>query len=156
MSLDATVREANLRDSVKKYFVDNLYTTEGVQVTFDRGLSTPKVQGTEVDRWVAISFGEMEIGTLSSVLITIFCCTKMDSEGFKLAQLRDKVVGYLVSDTATDGHAKISLYRSHASEAWVKVGGMVICLESESPTMEAEDNTKIKAITITLRWGAKV
>jgi hypothetical protein len=156
MSLDATAREANLRDSVKKFFVDNLVTAEGVQVTFDRGLSTPKVQGSEVDRWVAIKIGEITLETLSSAIVTIFCCTKMDSEGFKLAQLRDKVVGYLLNDSFPDGSGRITLYRSHASDAWVNVGGIVICLESESPTMEAEDNSKIKAITITLKWSAKV
>jgi hypothetical protein len=156
MSLDPTVREANLRDSVKKYFVDNLLTTENVQVMFDRGLSTPKVQGTDVDRWVAITFGTIEIGTLSSAILTIFCCSKMDSEGFKLAQLRDKVMGYLVDGTKSDGLARITLYRSHPTDAWVNIGGIIIIVESESPNMEADDGSKIKAITVTLRWGSKI
>jgi len=156
MSLDATAREANLRDSIKRYFVDNLVTAEGVQVSFDRGLSTPKVQGTDVDRWVAISLGTIEMGTMSSAIVTIYCCSKMDSEGFKLAQLRDKVMGYLVDPNATDGYARITLYRSHPTEAWTNIGGMVVIIETESPVMEAEDNSKIKAITITLRWSSKI
>src|SRR5512135_655045 len=102
MTLDATMREANLRDSVKKYFVDNLVTGEGVQITFDRGLSSPVVQGTEVDRWISFNFGEMLPDQLYSQSITIFCCTKKDAEGFKLAQLRDKLMDYLIDTNMPD------------------------------------------------------
>jgi hypothetical protein len=155
MSLDGTIREANIRDSVKKYFVDNLYTVEGIQISFDRGLSTPKVQGIEVDKWYAITFGSIEIGTLASCMITLFCCTKQDAEGFKLAQLRDKALNYLIDNDATDGRKRITLYRSHPTEAWVNIGGMVVDVDSESPSMEADDGSKLKTISINLRWAAR-
>lgn len=155
MTLDATMREANLRDSVKKYFVDNLVTGQGVQITFDRGLSSPVVQGTEVDRWISFNFGEMYPDQLYSQAMTIFCCTKKDAEGFKLAQLRDKLMDYLFDTTMPDGNARIIFYRSSASEAWTVIGGIVILLDLESAQMLAEDGTKFKAIDIRLKWGAK-
>ncbi len=154
-SLDGTAREANVRDSVKKYFVDNLVSKEGIQLTFDKGLTTPKVQGYEIDKWVAIMFGELSLDTLSSATITIFCCSKSDAEGFKLAQLRDKVMGYLIDTTKTDTTARIILYRSHPTETWISIGTMLVQIESESPSMEANDGTKFKTISIRLRWGAK-
>jgi hypothetical protein len=156
MAIDATARESNLKDSVKKYFVDNIERAEGIPVTFDKSLSTPKIQGTEVEKWVSIIFGEIDLDSISSFSVTLFCCTKKDSEGFKLAQVRDRVMGYLLDSTQTDGMARIPLYRSSATEAWALIGGMVIQLDGpESAVMEADDDSKIKTITIQIRWGTQ-
>ena len=103
MGLDPTAREANVRDSLKKFFVDSFYTTEGLQLTFDKWLSTPKVQGADVDRWISVLFGSMDLGTLSSIDVDIFSCTNMDADGFNLGQLRDKIVNYLIDINMTDG-----------------------------------------------------
>jgi hypothetical protein len=156
MALDSTAREANLKDSVKKYFVDSIFKIEGIQVSFDRTLTAPKVQGTEVDRWVAIIFGQVILDTLSGFSLTIFCCTKKDAEGYKLSQLRDKVIGYLIDTAQTDCMARIPLYRSSASETWELLGAMAAQIDSESQEMEAGDGTKFKTISVRLRWGAKV
>ncbi len=153
--LDSTARESNFRDSIKKYFVDNLYKTEGIELLFDRVLSTPKVQGIEVNRWVAIMSGDLDLGVMGSATLEIFCCTKKDSEGFRLAQLRDKVMGYLIDTTQTDGFARIILYRSSATEAWTDIGTMLVQVDSESRQMEAEDGTKFKTISVRLRWATK-
>lgn len=154
MALDPTAREANVKDSVKKYFVDNINKIEGLELTFDRTLSTPKIQGTEVEKWVTVMFGPFELGTLSSLMLTIFCCTRKDAEGFKIAQVRDRVMGYLVDTTQTDGKARIPLYRSSASEAWQLLGSMVVQIDgAESRIMDADDDTKIKTIPIILKWG---
>lgn len=153
--LDGTVRESNVRDSIKKFFYDNLTSTEGIAVSFDRTLSTPKIQGVEVDKWYTIMPGEIRLGTLSEMDVNVFCCTKKDPEGFRLAQLRDKVMGYLIDTTMTDGMKRITLYRSSATEAWTSLGKMCVQIEAESDQLEAEDKTKFKVITIMLRWGAK-
>lgn len=153
--LDSTARESNFRDSIKKYFVDNLYRTEGVELLFDRVLSTPKVQGNEVDKWFAIMFGELDLGVMSTGTLEIFCCTKKDGEGFKLAQLRDKVMKYLIDTDQTDGMARITLYKSSATEAWTNIGTMLVQVDSESRQMEAEDGTKFKSIAVRLRWATK-
>ena len=154
MALDATAREANIRDSLKKYFVDNLYTIEGYPVTFDKSLTTPKVQGVEVDKWISIIFGDMMLETLSSFNIEIFCCTKKDSEGFKLAQLRDKVMGYLIDTSQTDCWARIPFYRSSATEVWTLIGALIPQVESEDSYPDAGDGTKVKSISVRLRWAS--
>ena len=157
MSLDATARLANVKDSLKKFFVDNLHTTEGLYLTFDKGLSTPNIQGTAINQWVSINFGTIDMGTLSSMLLNIYCCTRQDSEGFRLAQLRDKVMGYLSDTTQTDGMKRIPLYRSRASGAWTQIGGGFVVQDViESGQIDAPDETKYRILTPQLRWAAKI
>ena len=157
MTLDNTAKEANVRDSIKRYFVENLYKTESVQLTFDKYLSTPNVQGHAVDKWVSINFGEMALSSLSAHVLEIYCCTRKDGEGFKLAQLRDKVYKYLTDSTKTDGTARIPFYRSRATGAWTLLStGMIIQNIMESRQFEAEDGTKFKILTVTIRFSSKV
>lgn len=156
MALDPTAREANVRDSVKKYFVDSLHPQ--YYLMFDKGMRTPNVQGTpsEVDRWVSINFGMMDRGDLSEHYLTIYCCTRKDNEGFKLAQLCDTVLGILSDDTATHGMRKIDLYRSYQDQAWSLIGGILVQEVLESQQFVADDETKYKTLTARLRWSAKI
>jgi hypothetical protein len=158
MSLDPTAREANIRDSVKKYFVENLSRTEGLPLTFDRSLATPVIQGDaeSVDKWVSVNFGYLDADAFASMMLTIYCCTRKDAEGFKLAQLRDKVMGYLTDRTQTDGMRRITFYRSYESQAWDVIGGLLVQLDPESDQFEAEDGTKYKMLNVRLRWAAKI
>ena len=156
MALDRTAREANVRDSVKKYFVDNIYTGEGIQVTFDKGLSTPKLQGTPVLEWISVHFMSMDMSELSTLILDVYCCTRQDSEGFRLAQLRDKVMGYLSDTTKSDSMARIDFYRSRADGNWTLLGAMVVQDVIESNSMVAQDETKYKILTCRLRWSSKI
>ena len=158
MSLDPTAREANIRDSVKKYFVDNIARTEGLGLTFDRSLAEPVIQGDTggVDKWVSINYGYLDPDALASMMLTIYCCTRSDAEGFKLAQLRDKVMGYLTDTTQTDGMRRITFYRSYESQAWDVIGALLVQLDPESDQFEAEDGTKYKMLNVRLRWAAKI
>ena len=155
--LDATAKESNLKDSVKRYFIDSLYKTEGVHVTFDKYLSTPSVQGHKVDRWVSINFGGIAMSSMSQFILRIFPCTRADSEGFKLSQLRDKVFKYLVDADMTDGMARIPFYRSRAEGAWTLLDtGMVVQDVIESDQLDADDGTKFKEMTVRIRFSSKV
>lgn len=158
MAIDATAREANVRDSIKKYFIDGLKNTDGIETTFDISLHAPTVQGITVDRWVSIVFGSMDVGAgMSELILNIYCATRRDGEGFKLAQLRDKVMNYLSDTSQTDGMARIALYRSRADGNWTQLdGGFVVSDHTESGELEAPDETKYKIITATLRWAAKM
>lgn len=155
MALDSTAREANLRDSLKKFFVDSLEIIEKLNLTFDKGLSVPKIQGTSIDKWVSINFKEIETDTVARHAIDIVCCSRKDTEGFILAQLRDKVMGYLEDKDQFDSIRRIPLYRSSATETWTKVGGIMVYPGIESMQMESEDGTKFKIINVDLRWAIK-
>ena len=156
MSLDDTAKESNLRDSIKKYFVDSIYTAEGQQITFDKYLATPNIQGKSVDRWVSVNFGGLDMSDLSSYPLNIYCCTRADGEGFKLAQLRDKVYKYLADNTQTDGMARITFYRSRADGNWTVIGYILVQDVIESQQFEADDGTKYKILTARLRFSSKV
>ena len=75
MVLDPTARESNFRDSWKKYLSDNL-ESNGIHISFDKSLTTPKIQGREVKRWVSISFLGMRRETLSEGILEMRCCKK--------------------------------------------------------------------------------
>jgi hypothetical protein len=153
MALDSTAREANARDSFKKYMIDNLNKIEGEPLTFDRGLTIPKIQGTEVEKWISVMFGQFTSDTISTYQVNITCASRKDPEGYRLIQLRDRVVGYLYASDG--GPARVTLYKSNATP-WLSIGSMLVYVDTESGQMEADDNTKFKVIPIRLRWGAKI
>jgi len=158
MALDPTAREANFRDSIKDYLIDNIETTEGIPLSFDKALSSPDLQGKTVHIWVNVLIDGIHLGTMSEVNLRLFCCTRQDNEGFKLAQLRDKVMGYLVNDgTVGDGMVRIPFYRSYPLKVnWVLLGSLIIQDVFESPQMEAPDETKYKILNVRLRTPSKM
>ena len=158
MALDATARRANIKDSVKKFFIDNVQTISGVAVTFDKALNTPNIQGLAVKKWVSVIIGDMHIDTVSDILIDVYCCTREDNEGFALAQLTDTVVGYLSVDpsAASDGKTGIPFYQSHPTNPWTLLGKLVVSDIQESAELEASDETKFKVLTIQLKTASKV
>lgn len=156
MALDSTAREANVRDSIKKYLVDSLATIEGISLGFDVSLSVPDTVSRHTIRWVSCDFGPIDRETLSSAVIDIYCCTRNDSEGFRLAQLVDTVLGYLTDINSTDGMKKITFYRSSASETWTSIGGLVVQEIIESGQMIGPDETKFKVLNVKWRFASKI
>ena len=161
MPLDATAREANVLDSIKKFFIDNIYEISSIPVLFDIGLNSPNIRtgssATKVEKWVSVNIGTFIPEHISDLNIRLYLCSRNDKEGFKLAQLRDTVLGYLKDSTADDGMRRIPLYRSHVDASkWQKVGGMLVYVDIISGNLLLEDVTKYKVIECTLRWGAKI
>jgi len=153
MALDPTAREANVRDSIIKYFKDNLKTTEGITTVFDIGISQPDSSSTQ---WVSVNFGAMEFTTMSTFFLYVHCCTREDNEGWRLAQLKDKVLGYLSDENATHGMKSITLYRSYLNQAWVAIGGLLVQEVLESGQLLAPDGTKYKTLSVRLRTASKL
>lgn len=152
MVLDPTTRESNFRDSIKKFFIDNLKTIEGIDVTFDISLSSPKIQGQphQVKKWISVNFGDIDTEeAVSEGEIIVIPCTRGDAEGYQLTHLRDRVMGYLTNP------GTITLYRSYPAP-WVEIGGMKVFVGVESQQMEAEDSTKFKRIPVLLKWGSRL
>jgi hypothetical protein len=160
MALDATARQANYQDSIKKYFIDNLTTIEGIPITFDKSLATPKIQGQHSDRvqkWIVLSWGSFYRGALSEAVFELYCCTRRDIEGFKLAQLVDKVLGYLTDQNTTDGMKRIVFYKSAAvAQDWLNIGGILVYEIIESAVLEGPDETKFKILTVMTNFASKL
>jgi len=151
MALDSSAREANAKDSFRKYMIDSIKTGEGIDITFDRGLNAPNIQGTAVTRWVAVMFGGLDPSNIMTYNLKIFPCTRQDPEGFRLVQLSDKILGYLTDSTL--GIRRVTLYKSNETP-WLEIGAMLVYLDQQSEYMEAEDGTKFKVIPVRLKWGA--
>lgn len=157
MALDPTAREANFKDSIKKYVVDNMWTTERVPISFDPALANPKVANNmELTTWLNVRFGDLYRDDLSRANLEIRCCTRQDNEGFKLAQLCDKVLGYFTTTEGT-GIKSITFYRSYASPTpWEIIGGIVVQDIIESGVFKAEDETNFKVLNLVLRFASKI
>lgn len=156
MALNAVDREANIRDSIKKFCIDNIETTSGIKVTFDKALSVPNIQGKDVTRWVSVHIGDISPGIMTDIVLNLYCCTRQDNEGFRLSQVCDTVVGYFSGDPdGSDGTKRIDLYQSNVSP-WVKLGGMVVQDIRKSADLFAEDETKFKVVTVRIRTASKV
>jgi hypothetical protein len=156
MALAANARESNVRDSIKKFFVDNIETTENIPVTFDKALIEPDLTDKAVDKWVNVSFGDMIFGRITDVFLAIHVCTRRDSEGFRLAQVRDKVVGYLSDTTMTDGYKRIPFYQSSATQDWTLIGAFLVIDVRESAQLQADDETKYKTLDVMLRTTSTI
>lgn len=154
MALDPTAREANVRDSVKKYLIDTLGSY--CPITFDRSLESPTLQGRKVDKWLAVQFSFFSRGQVSDFPVDVYCCTRQDNEGFKNAQLVDKVIEALTDPDQPDGLKRIVFYKSHPSNPWEVIGGLIVQDFFESRTMTTEDETKYKYITARLRFASKI
>jgi hypothetical protein len=157
MALDPTAREANFKDSMKKYIVDNMWTIEKVPISFDPAMSKPKLANNmELTTWLNVRFGDFYRDDLSRANVEIRCCTRQDNEGFRLAQLCDKVMGYFTTIEGT-GIKSIDFYRSYeAPTPWVKIGGIVVQDIIESGVFIAEDESKFKVLYLTLRFASKI
>lgn len=156
MALDATARESNFKDSLKKFLRDNLESAQSIPLLFDKSLSTPKVQGREVDQWVAVRMGDVRPDSLMEAQVHFYVCTKKDPEGFKLSQLRDKVLGAFFDPTYPNGRIPVPLYRSHPTEAWVIIGYLTPVIIWQSELMDADDESKYKILQFTFKWSAKI
>jgi hypothetical protein len=155
MPLAETTKLSNITNSLKKYFVDSLYTAESIQLDFDKSYQDVYAALPDrVDQWIIIAFDRADMDTLASLGFTVYLYSRRDPEAVNLFLLRDKVMAYLIDITQTDGMARINLFNA----AWGIVGAAVIVLPAgrqESDNYVAKDGTKFRYITAALRWGAK-
>jgi len=159
MPLNPLEREANYKDSLKKFFVDNLYRTENIAVTFDKLINFPevfqesfKVLDDRIDRWVSIISGQIyEKTPIISAYPEFYVCSRRDMEGYKLAQVRDTLMG-LIKETMA-----IPFYRSYpAPIQWELLTQMQVYHLGESQQLTAKDETKFKRISLSLKWAATI
>lgn len=157
MALDSTAREANFKDSMKKYLVDNLWTVEQIPLSFDASLANPLTpNNAELRKWVNVRFADLYRDDMSLARLELRCCTRGDNEGFTLAQLCDKVIGYLTT-TDDDGIKRITFYKSYPSPtAWENIGGIVIQDIYEGGVLTADDGTMFKILYVTCRFASKI
>jgi len=151
--LNALSKESNVTSSLKKYLVDAL----GASVTFDISLQAPDIrsQGPDViKQWYNVDFGPFGRNALAEYDFNLFCLSRQDPEGVELAKQTDIIVDLLTDSDKTDGMKRIPLYDTE-EVPWVQIGSMVVQEIWDAPVLsEIADETKIKILSVKLRWGA--
>ena len=51
MALDRTAKDLNVTSSLKKFFVDNIKTTEGVPILFDKSMANLNLVNKTISKW---------------------------------------------------------------------------------------------------------
>lgn len=153
--IDSTAKQNNVETSVKKFFIDNLHTAEGIELVFDTSLSDPPtVDNQLVTKWVTISFGNSEYDDLSHLNFDLYCCTRKDPEGHKLSLLRDTVMNYLTNpDGEVSNMRTIPFYEV---STWTLIGGIVISSIQETGKIVAVDGSQYKIMTCGCHFASKV
>jgi hypothetical protein len=151
--LNALSKEANVTSSLKKFFVDAL----GAIVTFDISLAAPDIRSqgpSVVKQWYNVNFGPFGRQALAEYDFEVFCLSRQDPEGALLAESADTIIGLLIDSDKTDGMKRIPLYDTEESP-WVQIGSMVVQEIWDAPVLDKiKDETKIKILSVKLRWGA--
>jgi hypothetical protein len=149
-------RESNYKDSLKKFFVDML-STENVPVSFDKMVNFPdiyqeafRITDERVDRWVFVTAGNIYQRTpFIEAYPSIFVCARRDNEGYKLAQLRDYILGKISIGMA------IPFYRSYPDPVeWELLTQMTVYHQGETAQLTTKEGTKFKEISLELKWAA--
>lgn len=153
MSLDPTTRESDFKASIKKYFLDNLETSD-LKIFFERLEEIPlDDSGNKYLKWIIIIFGRRELGAVSEQQISIDLYTREDKEGDKIAALADTVLQYIIDDSVIDGMVRIPLWDTSGS--WIQVGGILPYLAPTLGRIEGIDGTQFQEINLLCKWGGK-
>ena len=142
--MDITLKEVNLKQSIKKFFVDGLPSQN---LNFDAILS-PDLVSSDTVQWMSILLEGGNLGTVSEVQMSLFLFTRNDKEGDDLSAFGDDVIG-LIYD-----HGNFDLYNTSVTP-WVKIGGVNIHIQNQSNMDSTPDGTKMKYIQTLLKWTAK-
>lgn len=143
MSLDPTHSELFFRRSVKKFFVDNLYTVDGVYLDFSKIYKSPS--DSSIETWIRFHFNGLSTrGITSTGRVAAYMFSRKDNDGSKLATVRDQLHNYLVDLNMPDGMRRVPLYDG----TWTEIGGMVVTTGAESKEEFADDDTIYKFINV--------
>jgi hypothetical protein len=148
--MDKTLSEVCVKDSITKFFVDSLVTTEKLTVLFDEDIDSPEAYP---DKYVSIRFGQLQTLTPAFQMMTINIVTAKDPEGFILSATRDQVMAYLTDETT--GMRRIPFYNTSVSP-WVQIGAFMVTDVVESIPMDGPNQTKIKNILTKLSFMTKI
>jgi hypothetical protein len=153
--MNALAKESNVKDSLKKYFVDAL----GDIVTFDLSLKEPDIRksgSAAIKQWYNVSFGQFGRNALADYTFEVYCLSRQDTEGILLSVMTDVLFNLLVDSTKTDGMRRIPIYDTE-NIPWNLIGAMVIQeIGDNVPFQLPEDETKIKIYSVRLRWGLTI
>lgn len=152
MPLSSTAKERNIKSSIKKFFVDYF----GSIVSFDKTVAHPDIRDSTLTKWVLVNFKGFQRSTLAEYVVEVYCATRKDPEGDNLTKLTDELCGLFYNGTASDGLTRIPLYDIYTTP-WTLLSGMVVQEIIDTPIFRMpSDETKVKILTLRIRWGMQI
>ena len=86
----------------------------------------------------------------------VYCLSRQDPEGVKLAEIADTLMDLLVDNSLQDGLRRIPFY-DISKTPWENIGAMIVQDVWDAPSVDmVEDETKLKIFSVRMRWGAKI
>ena len=152
MALDDSAKEVNVFSSIRKYLVDALEVSGGMDLSFDISMNDPNLHDPATTGWVTVNFGKMSRFGMAELNLDIYACTRKDNEGDANAALSDAIVECMTDISKPDGKRRIPVYNSSG----VEVGVMFVQDIAEGERVTSPDGTKFKILTCRLRWIAKI
>ena len=147
--IDATLSEAVILRSVRKFFID-LFPEETVYFEFvDR---EPKdSSGVVIPRWLCIvPFGRVQ-STLAYADMQIQMFVKGAAMGEVSATFRDEIIDALIDLTQTDGCKRVNCYDSD----WAFQFTARLSVLDDLDFTPFSDGLSLRIIPFRLHWGAK-
>jgi hypothetical protein len=154
MAIEPTASSKNVKDSLKKYFIDAFATALGYTITFDTNLLDPNLHDEKTEAWYVAHFGSSFRSGLSSQMVQLYCCTRRDAEGDNLVQLADDAFEKLTDASQVDGKRRITFYNS-LPETWVSIGQLLVDRIDDSDEFDGPDDTKYRILACQIQWVAK-
>lgn len=151
--MDQTASEVNLRYSLKKFLVQEIFTVRGKAVTFDITMVQPDLNDKTVSEWIVVKVGQMSRTGMSDLMVNFICLTRKDFEGDKLAGLSDVVFDVMTDSLQPDGKRRIPFFKPTPTPT--QFGSLLVQDCKDGGEMFAPDRTKVKIINCRLRWAAK-
>jgi len=132
-------KESNIRNSIKKFFLDGINAVEGIPVHF-----TTNIDQSELSEWIFVDCSnESMTGHVSRKRVIVYVFTRDDPEYDRLHEIMDKVISYF-----HPGH--IALYDGD----WNEVGGAKVEVLPVGALRKTKDNSNFKAMPFVIAWGA--
>lgn len=144
--LDNTQKEANLFRSIKKHVIDNLYTAEGVYVSFGFEEERPKGK----DRFVIVLLSDFDTATVSSARASFYMFSNTDDNG-ELADLNDKVLSLFLDSNDPHGLKRIPF----VDDTFTEFSKIIPYPQPASSRQRTNDNLYMKYLDVVFRWGGK-
>ncbi len=154
MAIEPTASAANIKNSLKKYLVDELATGAGHTITFDTNLLDPNLHDEKTEQWYVAHFGSSIRSGLSSQILQLYCCTRRDAEGSNLVQLADTAFEFLMDADQVDGKRRVPFFDTSGAE-WSALGQLVVDRIDDSDEFDGPDDTKYRILACQIRWVAK-
>lgn len=139
--MDNTLKEVNLWNSIKKFWIDGLSNRK---IYFGTIVTAPASENEK--QWISIQTSDLLPAHVSSAFMTIYMFSKEDIEFDNMVALRDDVLSLLAE-------GRMDLYNT-STDPWELIGGMLLDVNFQGNPVPIAGKTHMSYLETILKWGA--